>query len=1007
MIGSVQVAPTPQAADSSSPWGGDSGALPAHHVSELDEAVPGEVLSTVSGVADFDSNPWAVTGVDGNTKEYFHPWIDGGSFAYQKGSEHYSGSASFQLAPMAPQDEDDLIIDGNYVVVDGDSQDVKPYYGSLYTDEIDFTGVTSARLHYKYLVTDSRLSESDYGDVAQSVKFEASIDGGVTFQTIEEWNSDPIAGFEEAWRHYWQTERCDAFVIFMGWCEEPPDEAPEGEEDRWWTDDNDTTEIPAEFLTSHTILRIKSYYDQADADHLRFNIDDLEIEGIGGDPVWSRDSLTPGVEPLPDDAELYDEATFNEVSDGVNVMGVWLDGGRNSYLTEFMANTTDSASGTPWNYSLRYSYVEGEANEPDPETGADQGEHKPTYSSIVTANTDLSAYDELSVEFELVAYNTTYESGSGDGDYLELSVSSNAGFDFVTAGTWVAGEDFVNNHRYQVQTTVPASLTSDGRFTTTTQLRIQSHSAAIENQFYIDNVKLYTAGSGTPFEYGEELIEWSDYEDSLTVINADTAHTVDNGATYIVEGTEQPLPPSYDLFNSALIDSDLYDDGFGEFDGYDAGTTDGNLPCNFGAVEHTDVFDHESSTNVHESVDGHTFGPHITMYGDADLGADAFLFSIHQTDTDDLTPGGWPYPYPDTDRCRTDAPTGDDFDLDEHGYMVDRQRLEVKSYEESPDYQLGDEGETHYISWKMHLPETIGVSNKFTHLHQLKPKGGDFDNMPTFTLTAVSGEEDADDGEEISPPQLNLRYSPTSDSQVTAANVDLTELTGRWVQIAVKVTFGTESSDRRYEIVMLDPFNLEADPIFTFGSDSLVTHKGGFNRWKWGIYRSIQEYLSVGDEHIGYADFVLLEVDSDDAINGDLLDFAAFANDQSSSTGIDTDVPIDSGSLICEVADSGVVSDVLISESHFEEWQLEGEMSFHDSTEDEFCQQLTSEYGPEYQAAGRCGTGDTIAACDGVVLEADAFSPDSENQCLIVESRSSFLVIHSDNCFPFTVSEES
>jgi len=283
------------------------------------------------------------------------------------------------------------------------------------------------------------------------------------------------------------------------------------------------------------------------------------------------------------------------------------------------------------------------------------------------------------------------------------------------------------------------------------------------------------------------------------------------------------------------------------------------LPCIYGAVEHTD--------------DSHPeFGPHITQQFDEALGVDVFVFHIHQDDHTASTVDGRAYPSPDTDRCRLDAEPGED------SYRTDRQRMEIKAFSESNDYQLAVEGETHYMSWLMKLPEGYGASDKFTHLHQLKPVGGDNAGMPTITLTPVAAKEAEDLGEVTTPAKLNLRYSPSTASQVTLTSIDLADIEGKWVRILEKVTYG-DVNEGRYEFLIMDADDLDGEPLMSFASDSLVTWKGGdYVRAKWGVYRSIAQGDLVKDEEIGFADFVILESDDADAKLGDLIDFGLYAS---------------------------------------------------------------------------------------------------------------------------------
>ena len=59
-------------------------------------------------------------------------------------------------------------------------------------------------------------------------------------------------------------------------------------------------------------------------------------------------------------------------------------------------------------------------------------------------------------------------------------------------------------------------------------------------------------------------------------------------------------------------------------------------------------------------------------------------------------------------------------------FMNDRQRMEIKTYDKSPDNLVGVTGETVEYRWKFKLDSGFQPSASFTHLHQLKAVGGAF-----------------------------------------------------------------------------------------------------------------------------------------------------------------------------------------------------------------------------------------------------------------------------------------
>lgn len=210
-----------------------------------------------------------------------------------------------------------------------------------------------------------------------------------------------------------------------------------------------------------------------------------------------------------------------------------------------------------------------------------------------------------------------------------------------------------------------------------------------------------------------------------------------------------------------------------------------------------------------------SFGRHIDEVFDIDLNKNVFRFFAHASE--------------DNDRCKT----------------FDRQRTEIKSYDQSPDNLLGLEGERVIYKWKMKLSADFQVSPNFTHLHQIKSVGGSFASIPMFTLTA----------RKATPDRLELRYTSTND-QNTIKTADLDLLRGNWVSITVDLTYGTNSN---YEIEIR---NIATDDVILYYQNSnLDNWQAGaeFARPKWGIYRSINNVQDLKDEAVLFADFSIEE----------------------------------------------------------------------------------------------------------------------------------------------------
>lgn len=70
---------------------------------------------------------------------------------------------------------------------------------------------------------------------------------------------------------------------------------------------------------------------------------------------------------------------------------------------------------------------------------------------------------------------------------------------------------------------------------------------------------------------------------------------------------------------------------------------------------------------------------------------------------------------------------------------TDRQRNEIKTFDNSPEAMIGFEGETMVFKWKFLLPKGLLTTKNFTHIHQLKGidnKAGTADvSTPLITFT--------------------------------------------------------------------------------------------------------------------------------------------------------------------------------------------------------------------------------------------------------------------------------
>ncbi|MCU4174563.1 T9SS type A sorting domain-containing protein [Carboxylicivirga sp. N1Y90] len=210
------------------------------------------------------------------------------------------------------------------------------------------------------------------------------------------------------------------------------------------------------------------------------------------------------------------------------------------------------------------------------------------------------------------------------------------------------------------------------------------------------------------------------------------------------------------------------------------------------------------------------FGSHIDQIYDTELDQYVFRFHIHRDE--------------DSDRC----------------INYDRQRVEIKTYDKSPDDLKAIDGEEVEYKWRFKIESDFAPSSSFTHLHQLKAVGGSEESMPLITLTARKG----------NPDKLELRYAENL-SQETITKVDLDDFKGQWVEVVEEVVFG-ETGRYKIEIKTVS----ESQVLFDYENTNIRMWKTGadFIRPKWGIYRSLNDEVNLKDEIVLFNAFSIHEL---------------------------------------------------------------------------------------------------------------------------------------------------
>ena len=204
-------------------------------------------------------------------------------------------------------------------------------------------------------------------------------------------------------------------------------------------------------------------------------------------------------------------------------------------------------------------------------------------------------------------------------------------------------------------------------------------------------------------------------------------------------------------------------------------------------------------------------GRHIAEVWDTDLNQYIFEFYSHVT--------------PDNDRC----------------INFDRERIEIKTYDQSPDNLKGVIGETITYKWKFKLPVGFKPTNNFTHIHQIKPVGGD-DSDPLFTLTPRKG----------SPNKMELIHNNTT--KVAIVNLSLFE--GVWVECKEVVKVGAAGT---YSMVIKKVS--DDTTLMSYSNSNIMTIRSNNDliRPKWGIYRSKLDSTNLRDEAMRFSSFYIAE----------------------------------------------------------------------------------------------------------------------------------------------------
>lgn len=207
------------------------------------------------------------------------------------------------------------------------------------------------------------------------------------------------------------------------------------------------------------------------------------------------------------------------------------------------------------------------------------------------------------------------------------------------------------------------------------------------------------------------------------------------------------------------------------------------------------------------------FGPHIRQEYDSVLGKPVFAFIVHVT--------------PDNDRCQ----------------KSDRERNEIKVDANSPAGLRTVQGESMKYRWLFKLDSGFQSSPNFTHLHQIKPVGGD-EGMPLISLDTRVGSTDV----------VELGHYDYNNNHRVLKSAPISGFRGEWVQVQESLTAGRPG---KYAITITRV--RDGAVLLSYSSTSIDMWRSGnqYLRPKWGVYRSLNKPSYLRDEKVLFDQFCI------------------------------------------------------------------------------------------------------------------------------------------------------
>ncbi|MCL2878934.1 MAG: hypothetical protein FWF29_01695 [Treponema sp.] len=200
--------------------------------------------------------------------------------------------------------------------------------------------------------------------------------------------------------------------------------------------------------------------------------------------------------------------------------------------------------------------------------------------------------------------------------------------------------------------------------------------------------------------------------------------------------------------------------------------------------------------------------------------------------------------------------------------QIDRQRNEIKTDANSPDWGKAAEGSNVVYRWKFKLPAGFVASAQFTHIHQLKAVDGD-ESQPIITVTVRKRT-----GSSQQEMQLIYNYSSDTGSNIyLIEKIPLDDFLDEWVTVEEKAVYSSANPAYEFTATRMRDGKELMHYIYNAAAWNesvpfrLIRPDNTFVRPKWGIYRQILRDNNgtmvevtgpLRDETILFADFEIV-----------------------------------------------------------------------------------------------------------------------------------------------------